>query len=98
MFYDHKDAELKIGSCYGDPLGSGDLSGAGEVVPEMVRAELHQISTNKSVVLSERNRRFLNYVVEETLAGRSCRIKAYSIATEVFGRNADFDPQVDPIV
>ena len=47
---------------------------------------------------SERNRRFLSYVVEETLAGRPERIKAYSIATSVFGRDERFDPQVDSIV
>jgi hypothetical protein len=47
---------------------------------------------------TDRERRFLGYVVEETLAGRGSRIKAYSIAVEVFGRNAAFDPQNDPIV
>jgi adenylate cyclase len=47
---------------------------------------------------SERNRRFLEYVVEETLAGRAERIKAYNVATEVFGRDVNFDPQLDPVV
>ncbi|HUL09095.1 MAG TPA: hypothetical protein VLV76_22380 [Candidatus Acidoferrum sp.] len=47
---------------------------------------------------SERNRRFLEYVVGETLAGRTERIKAYSIATSVFGRDVSFDPQSDPII
>src|SRR5262249_15318595 len=41
---------------------------------------------------------FLEYVVEETLAGRAGRIKAYNIATEVFGRDVNFDPQLDPVV
>ncbi|MDQ6437210.1 hypothetical protein RB623_24415 [Mesorhizobium sp. LHD-90] len=45
-----------------------------------------------------RGRRFLGHVVEETLSGRGGRIKAYSIAVEVFGRDASFDPQTDPIV
>ena len=45
-----------------------------------------------------REHRFLSYVVEETLAGRGDRIKAYSIAVEVFGRDVSFDPQTDPIV
>jgi hypothetical protein len=31
-------------------------------------------------------------VVEETLSGRDGRIKAYSIAVEVFGRDVSFDP------
>jgi TolB-like protein/Tfp pilus assembly protein PilF len=37
-------------------------------------------------------------VVEETLSGRTERIKAYSVATSVFGRDASFDPQTDPII
>ena len=36
--------------------------------------------------------------MNESLAGRSSRIKAYSIAVEVFGRDTSFDPQSDPIV
>lgn len=41
---------------------------------------------------------FLAYVVEARLAGDAGAIKAYSIAVDVFGRAADFDPQRDPIV
>jgi adenylate cyclase len=47
---------------------------------------------------SERNRRFLSYVVEETLEGRADRIKAYNIALAAFNRREDFDPLTDPIV
>ena len=45
-----------------------------------------------------RGRNFLSYVVSEELSGRGHRIKAYSIAVEVFGRETSFDPQIDPIV
>lgn len=38
------------------------------------------------------------YVVEEALSGRTDRIKAYAIATTVFGRDESFDPQLDSIV
>jgi hypothetical protein len=41
---------------------------------------------------------FLTFVVDETLAGRADRIKAYNIAADALGRGADFDPQSDPIV
>ena len=37
-------------------------------------------------------------MVEETLAGRAERIKAYNIATTVFGRDHHFDPQLNSIV
>ncbi|MCO5063917.1 MAG: hypothetical protein M9924_05810 [Rhizobiaceae bacterium] len=47
---------------------------------------------------TERVHRFLSYVVEETLSGRGTRIKAYSVAIEVFGRDASFDPESDPVV
>lgn len=65
---------------------------------EAVRAELRQILQSPHFDASERNRKFLVYVVEEALAGRSDRIKAYAIATTVFGRDESFDPQLDSIV
>ena len=40
----------------------------------------------------------LEFVVEETLAGRGERIKAFTIATEVFGRGEDFDAQGNALV
>lgn len=40
----------------------------------------------------------LKYLVSEELAGRGQRLKAFSIATEVFGRSDDFDPQSNSIV
>ena len=42
--------------------------------------------------------RFLGYIVQRRLEGNEQSIKAYSIAVDVFGRAADFDPQADPIV
>jgi hypothetical protein len=46
---------------------------------------------------SRRNRTFLR-AVDETLAGRGDRIKAYVIGTNVLQRDEAFDPQSDPIV
>lgn len=43
-------------------------------------------------------RAFLQYVVAKTIEGRSDEVKAYTVATEVFGRGADFDQNTDPIV
>jgi adenylate cyclase len=65
---------------------------------EAVREELRRILRSPDFDASERNRRFLRHVVEEALAGRTDRIKAYTIATEVFGRDPKFDPQLDSIV
>lgn len=47
---------------------------------------------------STRQRRFLEYVVEETLSGRGERLGGYVIGLEVFDKPADFDPTTDAIV
>jgi adenylate cyclase len=79
----------------------GDIpaaTGRGTDTTEQVRSELHRILNSAQFDASDRNRRFLEYVVEETLAGRGERIKGYSIATIVFGRDDGFDPTLDPVV
>jgi TolB-like protein len=63
-----------------------------------VRQELNALLSGAEFHASERNRRFLAYIVEETLQGRADRIKAYSIAIAAFDRSDDFDPLTDPIV
>ncbi|WP_027232741.1 hypothetical protein [Phyllobacterium sp. UNC302MFCol5.2] len=63
-----------------------------------VLAQLDRIRSSAEFDVPERARRFLTYVVEETIAGRGNRIKAYSIAMEVFGRESSFDAQLDPVV
>lgn len=88
----HRNAELGPGSGTKIDLPPGDCS------PDEVRGELQRILGSHQFDASERNRRFLEYVIEERLAGRAGRIKAYSIATQVFGRDANFDPQLDPVV
>lgn len=65
---------------------------------EACRAQVLRIVQSADFDATDRERRFLQYVVDETLAGRAVRIKAYSIATEVFDRSDSFDPQNDPIV
>jgi adenylate cyclase len=72
--------------------------GAKKVATEAVRAELRRILASPQFDASDRNRSFLTYVVEEALTGRTSRIKAYTIATEVFHRDPSFDPQLDSIV
>ena len=73
-------------------------AGVPPVDADAVRAALGRIVESPDFAASERARRFLRYVVEETLAGRADRIKAFSVAVEVFGRKDDFDPQNDPVV
>ena len=71
-----------------------------EVAPSaaQVRAALEELLGWPGISRSPQLSELLRYVVERTLAGDEGAIKAYSIAVDVFGRPATFDPQSDPIV
>src|SRR5215467_13399578 len=64
---------------------------------DAVRSEVSRILSSPEFQRSERLRRFLAYVVEETLAGRGDKLKEYTIALAVFDRPS-YDPDVDSIV
>ena len=68
------------------------------VSEEETMAELERVLSDPKFRSSERNKRFLRYVTEKVLQGVTDKIKAYSIAVDVFGRPTDFDPIIDPIV
>jgi hypothetical protein len=63
-----------------------------------IRQQLARILHSGPFLHSRRLQRFLEYIVNETLAGRSERLKGYRLALEVFDRPATFDPIVEPIV
>ncbi|HWV22030.1 MAG TPA: hypothetical protein VN036_13465 [Devosia sp.] len=65
---------------------------------DAVLAALDRLMTWPGMARSPQLTRFLSYIVNRRLDGDSQSIKAYSIAVDVFGRPADFDPQSDPIV
>jgi TolB-like protein len=65
---------------------------------QAIREQLDRILHSGSFVHSRRRQRFLEYVVNETLAGRGERLKGYNVGLEVFDRPETFDPAVDPIV
>ena len=62
------------------------------------REELEQILKSSLFASAERLGQFLSYVVEEALAGRSDRIKEYSIGVSVYGKPSDYDPKIDGTV
>ena len=70
---------------------SGDLAAD-------ARAELDRLLKSKDFPATERNRKFLSYVVEKELAGLHGEIKAALLGVGVFGRAENFDPNKDPIV
>jgi hypothetical protein len=63
-----------------------------------IRFSLARIVAHPIFAKSVKLQRFLIYVVEEALAGRAERLKAYNIATVALGRPDSFDPSQDPIV
>jgi adenylate cyclase len=62
------------------------------------RTCLDRILASPCFVQSERQQRFLKFIVTESLAGRTDRLKGYTIALEVFDRDVSFDPGIDAIV
>lgn len=63
-----------------------------------IRLQLDRILGHPEFVATDRMRDLLKYVVEETLAGNARSLKGFTIATDVFGRDQDFDASRDPVV
>jgi TolB-like protein len=66
--------------------------------PKTIRDQLERILQSAEFRASDKQRKFLSFVVDETLADRASQLKGYTLAVAVYGRTASFDPQVDPIV
>ena len=65
---------------------------------EEVRGSLDRVLASGTFAQSGRMARFLGYIVEETLDGRSDLLKEYPIAIEAFERDDSFDPQTSSLV
>jgi serine/threonine-protein kinase len=70
----------------------------GRDLNERIREQLLRILNSKSFRQVPRLHRFLEFIVEETLAGRSEMLKEFPIGIEAFGKEPSFDPRMDPIV
>ena len=60
--------------------------------------QLERVLQSRTLQNSESLKAFLRFVVEKTVADRDVLLKEYTIATEVFGRNSDYDPRIDSVV
>lgn len=90
-----------VKSMHGDAwsaTASADASPGAVPSAADVRAELARLSANPGFDASERRLRFLQFIVDKTLAGKAADLKGFSIAMEVFGRDETFDSQTDPVV
>ena len=66
--------------------------------PDAVRDSLNRVAASPSFAASPRLRKFLCFVVERTLDGRTEDLKETVVGLEVFGRDAAYDPRIDPVV
>lgn len=66
--------------------------------PEAIKAQLEKILQSAEFRATDKQRKFLSFVVDKTLEGRSSELKGYTIAVDVYERTEKFDPQMDPIV
>jgi len=65
---------------------------------ERVRQQLDRILASATFQKVDRLKRFVNFIVVETVAGRGDQLKEYVVGTEVFDKDQSFDPRNDPIV
>jgi hypothetical protein len=63
-----------------------------------VRAQLARLLASPLFIHSKHYPSFLRYVVSETLEGRGAHLKERALGVEVFGREADYDTNADPVV
>src|SRR5262245_20959150 len=63
-----------------------------------IREQLFRILNSGPFHQAQRRQRFLEYIVNEALAGRGERLKGYNVAQAVFDRAETFDSNIDPIV
>jgi adenylate cyclase len=68
------------------------------LIPKNIKRQLHRILASAEFQATAQQRKFLRFIVSETLAGKAREIKAFTVATRVFGRRKDFDQATDPIV
>jgi serine/threonine-protein kinase len=69
-----------------------------KISDKAIRQELTRILVSKTFSQVERLKRFVSFIVGETVGGRSADLKEYVIGVHVFGKDPSFDPRTDPIV
>ena len=100
----HDAESISIGRTQ-EPFGSGSLPrSAASSIPGnshgegAIREELERLVNSRTFHSAEAQKRFLRFVVEHTILGRTQEIKEYTLGVEVFKRGKSFDPRLDPIV
>lgn len=81
-----------VGSCY------INVTGAPLTERTQFQAEIEKLVASHALHGSESLCKLLRYLGRQALERPGIAVKEYQIATEVFGRQADFDPQLDSMV
>src|SRR5216684_7059574 len=81
-----------VGSCY------IDVTGARLTERAQFQAEIEKLVSSHTLHGSESLCKLLRYLAKQAVEHPGVPVKEYQIATEVFGRQADFDPQLDSMV
>ena len=68
------------------------------VQDRLVRGQLDKILSSNVFARTERLRNFLRFIVKESLQGRADSLKEQVLACEIYGRGADFEAAIDPVV
>jgi TolB-like protein len=79
-------------------MGAKAAVAPGKISDKAVRQELTRILDSKTFSQVDRLKRFVDFIVTETVDGRGGDLKEYVIGVQVFGKEPSFDPRTDPIV
>ncbi len=79
-------------------VSNNKIGGKAEPSPALTLAERDRVLAIDALTRSPRLSKFLQFIVEEELAGRGGRLNGTQIAIDVYDRDATFDPKIDPVV
>ena len=65
---------------------------------EAVLGELERLLSSRAFEAARAQKKFLQYTIAETVAGRGHLLKEYSLTLEAFGRSKSFAPRLNNIV
>jgi serine/threonine-protein kinase len=71
---------------------------SGKLSEKALRQQLNRMLASKTFHQVDRLKRFISFIVLESVAGRGGELKEYVIGVQVFGKEDSFDPRTDPIV
>lgn len=84
---------------YDNPMAhQGSVIELAKDADAQITEQLNRILASKAFRQADRLKRFLSFIVEETMAGRGEHLKEFVVGVEVFGKADSFDPRNDPIV